>query len=218
MNKQLYELRHSVSNPLSKAIGVLRKDWKLLAGLNALYFCVLLIGAVIALISPGFHLSMINYIGANTIAGSAGVQSSSNAMEALIAAGMSLISSLMYVIIIAVPSILMPLWGPIFGATIFFTWGVAYVAPLQGVMTIGNLLPQYLAMLLIGEAYIIAIFACVRQLRVAIAAMGLGFRQILKVYIKAVMINLNLLLIVIILLVIAALYQALVIPLLTGIL
>lgn len=207
-----------MSNPLSKAIGIIKKDWKLLAGLNALYFCVLLIGAVIALLSPGFHLSMINYIGAETIAGSAGIPSSSNALEALVAAGMSLVSSLLYILIIVVPSIIMPLWGPIFGATIFFTWGVAYVSPLEGVMTIGNLLPQYLAMLLVGEAYIIAIFACVRQLKVAIAAMGLGFRQTLKAYAKAVMANLNLLLIVIILLIVAALYQALVIPLLTSVL
>ncbi len=203
---------------MSKAIRILKKDWKLLAGLNALYFCVLIIGAIIALLSPGFHLSMINYIGADTIAGSAGIHSSSNTVEALVAAGMSLVSSLLYILVIAAPSIIMPLWGPIFGATIFFTWGVAYAAPLEGVMTMGNLLPQYVAMLLIGEAYIIAIFACVRQLKVAIAAMGSGFSEILKAYAKAAMVNLNLLLIVVILLIIAALYQALVIPLLAGIL
>ena len=207
-----------MSNPFTKAIGILRKDSKLLAGLNALYFCVLLIGAIIALISPGFHLSMINYIGAETIAGSAGIPTSSNALEAMVATGMSLVSSLTYILIIAVPSIIMPLWGPIFGATIFFTWGVAYVAPLEGVMTIWNLLPQYVAMILIGEAYIIAIFACVRQLKVAIATMGSGFNETIKAYVKAAIANLNLLLIVVILLIIAALYQALVIPLLTGIL
>jgi hypothetical protein len=200
-------------NPLRDAINILKKDWKMLAGLNALYFCVLVIGVIIALISPGIHLSIIDLIGSDTIAGSAGISETSSALEALQAAGMSFISSFTYTILITIPSIVLPIWGPIIGASKFFVWGVAYAAPLPGDV---NLLPQYGLMILQGEAYIIAVLACVRQLSVALASADLGFRRALKEYIKAILDNMKLLVVVVLLLAVAALYQALLVPVLNG--
>jgi hypothetical protein len=200
-------------NPLRDAINILKKDWKMLAGLNALYFCVLFIGVIIALISPGIHLSIIDLIGSDTIAGSAGISETSSALEALQAAGMSFISSFTYTILITIPSIVLPIWGPIIGASKFFVWGVAYAAPLPGDV---NLLPQYGLMILQGEAYIIAVLACVRQLSVALASADLGFRRALKEYIKAILDNMKLLVVVVLLLAVAALYQALLVPVLNG--
>jgi len=181
---------------LGDALRIIKKDWRLLASLNALYFCVIVIGATLALMSPSFHLSMIRLIGSET--------------------DMSFSSSLLYALIITLPSIILPIWGPIIGASKFFIWGVAYVAPIPGDMTLGSLLPQYILMLLQGEAYIVAIFACVRQLTVALASADMGFRRALKEYIKAVFDNLKLLVIVALLLVAAALYQVLLIPILNG--
>jgi hypothetical protein len=207
-------------NPFIDALGIIKKDWKLLAILNALFFCVLIIGATIALISPGIHLSMIEFIGADTIAGQSGTPAATSTAGALEAAGMSFISSFFEntLLMITIPSIVLPLWAPIIGAARFFIWGVTFVAPLDGVMTPQNLLPQYIAMILQGEAYIIAIFAGVRQLSVALAASGRGFSSMIRRYKRSVIDNLKLLLIVIVLLAIAALYQALVIPILYGIL
>ncbi len=185
-------------NPLKGTIKIFKKDWRLLAGLNALYFCVTVIGAVIALMSPGLHLSMFSLIGPE--------------------ADLSFSSSLIYALIIVIPSIALPIWGPIIGASKFFIWGVAYIAPAPGGASLTALLPQYVAMLLQGEAYIIAIFACVRQLAVALAAADRGFRRALKEYIKAAFDNVRLLVIVVLLLAAAALYQALVAPVLSGIL
>jgi hypothetical protein len=73
-------------------------------------------------------------------------------------------------------------------------------------------------MIVLGEAYVIAIFACTRQLKVAVSSSGFEFRQILALYLKSVAENMKLLLIVIILLAAASLYQALIVPALTGIL
>jgi len=207
-------------NPFIDALGIIKKDWKLLAILNALFFCVLIIGATIALISPGLHLSMIEFIGADTIAGQSGAPAATSTAGALEAAVLSFISSFFgnTLLMITIPSIVLPIWAPIIGAARFFIWGVTYVAPLDGVMTLRSLLPQYIAIFLEGEAYTIAIFACVRQLSVALAASDRGFRNLLRQYKKSVIDNLKLLLIVIVLLAIAALYQALVIPILSGIL
>lgn len=205
-------------NPLGDALGIIKKDWKLLTSLNALYFCVIIIGATLALISPSLHLSMIRFIGSETIAGPLSAPAPSSAAESLVDAGYGFTSSffLNTLAMITIPSIVLPLWAPIIGAARFFIWGVAYVSPLDGVLTLGNLLPQYVAMLLEGEAYIVAIFACVRQLTVALASAEMGFRWALKQYIKAVIDNLKLLIIVIFLLATAALYQALLIPILNG--
>jgi len=199
----------------SDAMDIIKKDWRLLATLNALFFCVLIIGAAIALISPGLQLSMINLIGADTIASSAGISDNSNTLNAAV---LTFYSSFQYLLMITVPSIVLPIWGPILGAAKFCLWGITYVAPLRGGMTLGKLLPQYLLMIILGEAYIIAIFACTRQLKVLIASSGLEFRLILALYLKSVAENMKLLLIVIILLAAASLYQALIVPALTGIL
>ncbi|HTX44247.1 MAG TPA: hypothetical protein VMC61_05915 [Methanocella sp.] len=183
-------------NPLGDALGIIKKNWKLLAGLNAMYFCVVVIGAALALMSPSLHLSMFQLIGSET--------------------DLSFSSSLIYALLITFPSIILPIWGPIIGASKFFIWGVAYVAPIPGGATLGSLLPQYILMLLQGEAYIIAIFACVRQLTVALASADEGFRQALKEYIKAVFDSMKLLIIVALLLIAAALFQALMVRFLNG--
>jgi hypothetical protein len=185
-----------VNNPLSDAIGIIKKEWTLLASLNAIYFCIIVIGAALALMSPSLQLSMFQLIGSVT--------------------DLSFSSSLIYTLIITIPSIIMPIWGPIIGASKFFIWGVAYVAPVPGGTTLGNLLPQYILMLLQGEAYIIAIFACVRQLVVVVKFMETGFQWMLKQYSIAVLENLELLIIVLILLAASSLYQAFVIPALIG--
>ncbi len=203
-------------NPLGDALRTIRKDWKLLAGLNALYFCVLVIGVSIALISPGTHRSIAGFIGSETIAGSMGIKATPGLLEALEAAGLSFSSGFLDTLIIAIPSVILPIWGPIFGAAKFFIWGVAYAVPYPGGMTLPLLLPQYLLMIVLGEAYILAIFTCVRQLGVAIIYADTGLRRMLIEYIKAILDNLKLFIVVVVLLAVAALYQALIIPVLNG--
>ncbi len=201
-----------MNNPLSDALGIIKKDWKLLAGLNALYFCVLVIGATLAFISPGLHLSMIDLVGSDNIGGH--VPAGASLTEALATATGGLASSFLLNTLgmITIPSAILPLWGPIIGSARFFIWGVTYVSPPNGVMTMGDLLPQYVAILLEGEAYVIAIFACVRQMVVAFENMYGDIRVMLGIYAVAVLENLQLLIVVFILLVAAALYKAFIIP------
>jgi hypothetical protein len=194
-------------------IAIIKRDWRLLAALNALFFCVLVIGAAISVISPGLHRSMISIIGADTVAGSMGIAANSGAPGIALA---SFFSSFTYLLLIVVPSVALPIWGPIMGSSRFFIWGVAYAAPLQGSMTAGNLAAEYVLMLLLGEAYIIAIFACVRQLSVAVSALGTGLRQMLALYVRSVAENLKLLLVAVILLAVASLYLSLAVPALAG--
>jgi len=207
-----------LNNPLIDAIGIMKKDWKLLAGLNALYVCVLVVGAVMALANPGLQLAMVGYVGAVTIDGP--LTNPAGSADALASAAGGLASSFMLNTLgmITIPSAILPIWGPIIGGARFFIWGVAYVMPLEGVMTFGELLPQYVAIILEGEAYVIAIFACVRQLTVAAGYMGAGHRWMLKMYGAAVIENLKLLTIVFMLLAASAAYQAFVIPVLSGML
>ncbi len=205
-------------NPLGDALGIIKKDWKLLTGLNALYFCVIVIGVALAIMSPTLHLSMVRYIGAETIAGPLGTTVPADVTEALARAGhaFGLSFFLNTLAMITLPSAILPIWGPIIGAARFFIWGVAYTTPLEGVLTPGMLMPQYVAMLLEGEAYVIAIFACARQFAVALASIDLGIRHMLKEYVKAVPDNLKLLVVVAMLLVAAALYQAFMVPVLNS--
>lgn len=207
-----------MNNPLSDAIGIMKKDWKLLAGLNALYLSVLVVGAVLALVSPGLQLSMVRYVGAETIGGP--LTNPSGVTDALAAVAGGLVSSFLLNTLgmITIPSAVLPIWGPIIGGARFFIWGVAYVLPLEGVMTLGELIPQYLAIILEGEAYIIAIFACVRQLSVAAGHIEAGYQWMLKMYGAAVLENLKLLAVVLVLLTASAIYQAFVIPVLNGML
>ncbi len=201
-----------MNNPLSDALGIIKKDWKLLAGLNALYFCVLVIGATLAFISPGLHLSMIDLVGSDNIGGH--VPAGASLTEALATATGGLASSFLLNTLgmITIPSAILPLWGPIIGSARFFIWGVTNVLPPDGVMTMGDLLPRYVAILLEGEAYVVAIFACVRQMVVAFENMYGDIRVMLGIYAVAVLENLQLLIVVFILLVAAALYKAFIIP------
>lgn len=203
-----------MNNPLSDAIYIMKKDRKLLAYLNALYLCVIIVGASLAFISPEFHLAMVDYLGAETISGPLNAPPPAGLGSALAAAATRLASIFIVdtVVMITAPSIIVPLWAPIIGASRFFIWGVAYVSPIEGVLTWGMLLPQYVSIFLEGEAYIIAIFACVRQLAAGLDGRGFGLRWILKRYADAVGENLKLLIIVFILLFEAAIYQAFFIP------
>lgn len=205
-------------NPLGDALGIIRKDWKLLAGINALYFCVSIIGVAIALMSPSFHLSMVQYIGSETIAGPLATKPPAGIVEALTGTAYAFVSTFFVnmLAMITLPSIVIPIWAPIVGAARFFIWGIAYTTLLAGVITPVELIPQYVAMLLEGEAYVIAIFACFRQLTVALGSWDNGIRRALIEYVKAVFDNQKLLIIVALLLAAAALYQATLVPILNS--
>lgn len=209
-------------NPLRDALNVIRKDWKLFALLNLLYVFVILIGAGIAFFMPGVQRSMIQFIGSDVTYGPlSSISHPYRAGDILMNAVSIFFDSFIVstLAMITAPSIVMPIWAPIIGAARFFIWGVTLVTPLEGVLTFGNLIPNYVTMFIEGEAYVIAIFASVRQLVIALKAFdgSSRFRPLLKEYIKAVFDNAKLLLLVIVLLAIAALYEAWEVPFFAGI-
>ncbi|WP_174590442.1 hypothetical protein [Methanocella conradii] len=203
---------------LGDAFVIIKKDWKLLATLNALYLCVIIIGATIAMITPGLQSSMIEFTGSETISGPSGAPIPASLDEAVVATASYFLRSFVVntLALITIPSIILPFWAPIIGAARFFIWGVTYVSPLEGVLSMGKLMPEYVAMLLEGEAYIIAIFASVRQLVIALESASISMKWALKRYTETVAETLRLLAITAILLAIASLYQAIVMPVLTA--
>ena len=87
-------------------------------------------------------------------------------------------------------------------------WGIMLVVPMEGIYPFGRALPHYLTLLLEGEAYVVAIFACVRQIKAIFKPKDFGTESRPKAYLQAILDNGKLLLVVALLLAISALYEA----------
>ncbi len=191
---------------------IFRKEWKLFLLINAIYFGVLLIGAVIAIMYPDLQMSLINATGESF--GSEGPLSSVG--EAYSSSNIPAAAFLTFVVnfflgtitILTIPSIILPFWALIFGAYRALLWGIMLVVPIPGVLPFSVLLPHYLTLLLEGEAYVVAIFACTRGLIALLKPRSFGTPSRLGAYKKALFDNGKLLLVVAAILAVAAVYEA----------
>ncbi|WP_174590421.1 hypothetical protein [Methanocella conradii] len=190
---------------------ILIKDKKLLLLTNAYYFGLVIAGAIIALIFPQAQLYMLDMAQTGLSSGPlSGVASAYISGNVLYAAAVTFVTNLFLgtIIEITLPSLIIPIWAPIMGLIRALMWGIMLIVPVPGVLPFKNLLPHYITILLEGEAYVVAIFACLRQVKVLLGLGSMPKEQRLKAYLKAIVDNVKLLAMVALILAVAALYEA----------
>lgn len=191
---------------------IFRKDWKLFLIINAIYFGAILLGAVIALVYPDLQMSMIAATGQTY--GTGGVYASigdaytsGNVVMAAIATFLvNFIPGTLLMIVL--PSLILPFWALLFCTFRALIWGVMLVVPVPGVLPLSTLAPHYLTLVLEGEAYIIAMFACTRGLIALLKPKAFGTDSRLQAYKQAIIDIGKLLLVVALVLAVAAAYEA----------
>jgi len=202
----------------SDIVSIYKQDWKLFIGINIFYFGMVLIGAIIALISPATQGYLISLSSKGLSTGPFSTVGQAYMSGAILYAAMVtfvfnfFVGTLAY---ITIPSIVVAPWALLLGMIRALMWGIMLVVP-YGSLTISRLVPHYLTMLLEGEGYIVAIFASVRQLVAALYPQRYGEGSRWKAYLKAVQDNIKLLIVVAVLLAISALYEAWEVPFFAG--
>lgn len=191
-------------------IDIFRKDWKLLIAVNVFYFGILLVGAFIALLRPDIQGYWLGVLAMGLKTGTlAPVGSAIEAGRVLNLALQIFRTNIITgtLVYITLPGLLFPPWALLLGGWRALLWGIAFVIP-YGRLTFGKLVFHYITMLIEGEAYVIAIFACVRQVEALAWPSRFGESSRLKAYVKAIIDNFKLLIVVAIILAIGALYEA----------
>lgn len=191
---------------------IFRKEWKLFLLINVIYFGAILAGAIVAATYPDLQLSLINATGQTY--GSGGILSGVG--DAYLAGNVPVAAIVTFAVnffigtlgMLTIPSLILPFWALLFGVYRALLWGIMLVVPIPGVLPLNVLLPHYLTLLLEGEAYVVAIFACTRGLIALIKPQSFGTPSRLKAYKQALVDNGKLLTVVIALLAVAAVYEA----------
>jgi hypothetical protein len=197
-------------DPLKGFREIFRKDWKLFLGVNVFYFGIVLIGALVALLYPEAQRGLLSAVSQGLTTGPmAPLGDAYGSGQVLKAAVMTFLFNFFVGTIaeITVPSLIFPPWALFMGLLRSFIWGLILVVP-SGDLTFGRLLPHYGTLLLEGEAYVVAIFACLRQIGALVWPDRFGETSRLRAYLHAVVDNLKLLAVVAVILALAALYEA----------
>ncbi len=190
---------------------IFSKDRKLFLVTNAYYFGFVIVGAIVA---PAFPQAQQYLLGMTTAGLNTGPLSTLTdaylSGNVLYAAAATFVTNLLVgtLAVITVPSLIIPIWAPFMGMVRALMWGLMLVIPVPGVLPLERVLPHYLTMLIEGEAYVVAIFACLRQVKVLMKLGSIPPEQRLKAYWGSIVDNVKLLPVVAILLAVAALYEA----------
>jgi hypothetical protein len=187
------------------------KDKKLFLLTNAYYFGIVILGALIAIAFPQAQLFMLNAAQVGLSTGPLSeVGSAYTSSNVLYAAAVTFVTNLFLgtIVEITLPSLVIPIWAPIMGLIRALMWGIMLIVPVPGVLPFKTLLPHYLTVLLEGEAYVVAIFACLRQIKVLFKLGSIPKGERLKAYLTSIVDNIKLLAVVAVILAVAALYEA----------
>ena len=187
------------------------KDKKLFLQTNAFYFGLVIIGALISLADPQLQRSLYALAGAGLSSGPlSSVADAYHSSSVPYAAAATFVTNLILgtLIDITIPSLIFPPWALLMGLVRSLMWGIMLVVPMEGIYPLGRALPHYLTLLLEGEAYVVAIFACVRQIKALVKPQAFGTDDRLKAYVRSIVDNGKLLLVVALLLAVSALYEA----------
>ncbi len=199
---------------------IFRKDFKLFLIINAIYFGAILLGALIALAYPDLQMSLVMATGQTYASGSplSSVGDAYLSGNVLVAAVLTFLMNFFLgtIVMMTIPSLIIPFWALLFGAYRALLWGIMLVVPIPGVMPLSLLAPHYLTLLLEGEAYVVAIFACTRGLIALLKPKSFGTDSRLKAYKQSIIDNGKLLVIVALLLAVAATYEAVEVTLSAG--
>ena len=191
--------------------GIFRKDWKLFLATNVFYFGLILIGALIALADPQLQRSLFDLAGTGLSSGPlSSVGDAYHSGSVPYAAAVTFVTNLLMGTLaeITIPSLIFPPWALIMGFVRSLMWGIMLVVPVEGLYPLGRALPHYLTLLLEGEGYVVAIFACMRQIKALLKPKDFGTDSRMKAYLTSIIDNGKLLLVAALLLAISALYEA----------
>jgi hypothetical protein len=190
---------------------IFAKDKKLFLLTNAYYFGLVILGGLIALAFPQTQQFLLNLTTTGLSVGPfSELTDAYLSGDVLYAAAATFITNLLVgtLAVITVPSLVVPIWAPFMGMVRATEWGILLVVPIPGVLPLGRVIPHYLTMLIEGEAYVVAIFACLRQVKVLMKLGSIPPGQRLKAYWGSIVDNVKLLPVVAILLAVAAIYEA----------
>jgi hypothetical protein len=190
---------------------IFARDKKLFLLTNAYYFGIVIMGALIALAFPQAQLFLLNAAQVGLSTGPLSeVGSAYTSGNVLYAAAVTFVTNLFLgtIVEITLPSLVLPIWAPIMGLIRALMWGIMLIVPVPGVLPFKTLLPHYLTVLLEGEAYVVAIFACLRQIKVLFKLGSIPKEERLKAYLTSIVDNVKLLAVVAVILAVAALYEA----------
>ncbi|WP_424358083.1 hypothetical protein [Methanocella sp. MCL-LM] len=189
---------------------IFSKDWNLFLATNALFFGAIGIGALIAFFLPETQAAVLAVFALELKSGTLSPVSQAYGTGSILkAAWMTFANNLMYGTLqsLTLPSFLFPPYALLMGCLRSLTWGIAFIIP-QGKMTLRVILPHLLTLLIEGEAYVIAIFGCLRQAEGLLWPARLGESSRIGGYLHAVRDNIRLLILVTVILVVGALYEA----------
>jgi len=191
-------------------IEIFKKDWNLFLAVNAIYFGVLLVGGVIALFIPETQAAVLAVLAGQLQSGTLSPVAQAYGTGSILNAAVStFVNNFMNgtVYSITIPSLLFPPYALIVGCLRALTWGIAFALP-YGHMTLRVVVPHYLTLLIEGEAYVIAIFGCLRQIEGLIWPRRMGETSRIGGYLRAVSDNIRLLILVAVILAVGAVYEA----------
>lgn len=191
---------------------IFRKDWKLFLIINAIYFGAILVGALIAVAHPEVQLAMIEAAGQTFGQGGAysGVGEAYTSGNVVMAALLTFLVNFIpgTLLMIVLPSLILPFWALLFCTFRALIWGVMLVVPVPGVLPLSTLAPHYLTLVLEGEGYIVAMFACTRGLIALLKPKTFGTESRLQAYKQSIIDTGKLLIVVALILAVAATYEA----------
>lgn len=190
---------------------IFSKDKKLFLYTNVFYFGLVIMGALIALAFPQVQRYFLDLTTTGLNNGPmSGVAVAYRSGDVLNAAAVTFVTNLFLGTIaeITIPSLIIPIWAPIMGMVRALLWGIILVVPVPGILPLNTLLPHYLTLFLEGEGYVVAIFACLRQVKVLLHLGTIPADRRVKVYFASIVDNVKLLPVVAVILAVSALYEA----------
>lgn len=194
----------------SDIVDIFKKDWNLFLATNVLFFGAILVGAVIAFLAPETQDAVLAVFAQQLKSGTLSPVSKAYGTGNLLnAAVVTFANNLIYGTIsgLTLPSFIFPPYALLMGCLRSLTWGIAFIVP-HGQMTLRVILPHLLTLVIEGEAYVIAIFGCLRQAEGLLWPHRLGEKTRIGGYLRAVTDNIRLLIPVAIILAVGALYEA----------
>ncbi len=196
---------------ISDIINIFKRDRLLFLCVNAIFFGSVMAGALMAASDPSLQMLTLNTTAEGFSEGPlSGLAESYSSGNLPVAAAQTFIVNLLLgtLAVITLPSLIIPVWAPIMGIVRGLMWGMMLILPVEGIYPLSVAVPHYLTLLLEGEAYVIAIFASVRQIKALWKPGEFGTDGRLKAYLRSIVDNGKLLLVVAALLAIAAIYEA----------
>lgn len=177
---------------------------------NLIFFGPVALGALIAVLDPGLQESVISFFQAALSSGTLKpVSSAVGSGDVLFTALLIFLYNFLVATILTatLPSLIFPPWASLIFALRGILVGIAVAVP-QGSISLAGLASRYIVLILEGEAYVVAIFASLRQIEALILPERLGESSRLKAYLRSIVDLLKLLPVVGLMLAVSALVEA----------